>query len=321
MRVQAYEFHGVRLHVDSEDPAIAAAIDDRLRHFRVQTAGDPDVRFELRSVPDGAEHRIERPRGQGRPVYDPPAGEVFYFPAEDAFWIDYEDRVRVLATRAGLVVSVREAELGSVWLLSRPLFTLPLVESLKRRGLFMVHAGAVASGGKAVLLPGASGSGKSTLAVALAHAGMPFMADDTVFLAQHGDRVRVHAFPDETDVSDQTAGWFPALRGLVGRLPPGWPKHRVRLDELLGAQVALEADPGVLVFPSISAGATSELEPLGQEQALVELVPNILLTDPSASQAHLDALACLVESAPAYRLAVGRDFDRAAELVTSVVPS
>ena len=318
MSVQAYDFHGVLIEVDSEDGAVGAAIDDRLRHFRVAADGEPDLRFRLRIVAVGEKHAIDRPRGAGRQVYDPPAGEVAYFADEDAFWIDYEDRVRLLGTRTRVDVSVRAAVRGDVWLLSRPLFTLPLVDALKRRGLFMVHAGAVATGGKAIVLPGASGSGKSTLAVALAHAGLEFMADDTVFLSQRDERLRVHAFPDETDVSDETAGWFPQLRGLVGQLPPGWTKHRIRTDELFGVRLAWVADPGILVFPSISAAGRSDLSPMTRDDALLELAPNVLLTSASASQAHLDALAGLVDSSPAYRLAVGRDFDRAAELVTSV---
>src|SRR5262245_3573357 len=103
---------------------------------------------------------------------------------------------------------------GDLWTLSHPLFTLPLVEMLKRRGLYGLHAGGVCLHGRALLLPGTSGSGKTTLTLALA-------------------------------------------RG----------------------------------------------------EALLELAPNVLLTEPRSAQAHLDALAELVEKSDCWRLATGTDLD------------
>ena len=182
MSARRYAFHGVRLEVDSEDDAVGEAIDGRLRHFRVEFAGEPDWRYELRLA--GGGHRITRPAGQGRIVYDPPAGEVVYFPAEDVLWIDVDDRVRVRATLTGAEVSVRPDATGERWLLSRPLFTIPLVEAVKRHGLFSLHASAAALGDRVLVCAGTSGAGKSTLAVALAQAGWAFLADDMVFLSQ-----------------------------------------------------------------------------------------------------------------------------------------
>jgi hypothetical protein len=56
------------------------------------------------------------------------------------------------------------------------------------RDLHPIHAGAVTTGGGAILLAGASGVGKSTLAVALAMSpGTRFLSDS--FVLQHGDDV------------------------------------------------------------------------------------------------------------------------------------
>jgi hypothetical protein len=51
------------------------------------------------------------------------------------------------------------------------------------------------------------------------------------------------------------------------------------------------------------------------EEALLELAPNVLLTEMRSSQAHLDALADLVGASACYRLETGRDF---AALATSL---
>jgi hypothetical protein len=43
--------------------------------------------------------------------------------------------------------------------------------------------------------------------------------------------------------------------------------------------------------------------------ALLEMLPNVLLTDPAACQGHIGALARLAHETPCYRLHTGRDFD------------
>ena len=70
--------------------------------------------------------------------------------------------------------SVRISSLGAgtadTWLPSHPLFTLPFIEMLKRRGRYNVHAAGFALNGQGLLFPGSSGAGKSTLALALLRA-------------------------------------------------------------------------------------------------------------------------------------------------------
>lgn len=55
-----------------------------------------------------------------------------------------------------------------------------------------------------------------------------------------------------------------------------------------------------------------------KDEALLELAPNVLLTEPRSSQAHLDALAGLVERCACYRLATGRDLDGAVHLLSGL---
>jgi hypothetical protein len=49
------------------------------------------------------------------------------------------------------------------------------------------------------------------------------------------------------------------------------------------------------------------------------LVPDVLLTEPAATQAHLQAIGMLVEQARCYELRSGTDVERAAELVRAVI--
>ena len=57
----------------------------------------------------------------------------------------------------------------------------------------------------------------------LVRAGFAFMGDDTLFLtAPNSGKLRVLAFPDEADVTEQTASFFPELQKLsTSSHPPG----------------------------------------------------------------------------------------------------
>jgi hypothetical protein len=247
-----------------------------------------------------------------RPVYDPIEGDVLYSDARDQLYLACGDRIRgVCDPVKGITwVSVEDPRADDLWLLSHPFLTLPLLETLKRHELFSVHAAGLARQGRGVLLAGTSGSGKTTLAIALARAGFELLGDDMLFLSTTGDGVRVHAFPDEVDVTDATLGFFPELRELLRqRRPEGWPKWSFRPETVFGATTTWSCEAAALVFPCISPVDKSRLEPMDGVDATLELAPNILLTQSQACQAHLAALSALTSTTPCYRLWTGRDFD------------
>lgn len=310
--MRSYDFHGLTLGVSVPIEAFHA-------RFAALAPGNktPDLRFEIGA--DG----IVRPDG-ARTVYDPPVGEVLYHDADDLLYLEHGPRLRVLADPGGGRVrfAVGELEPEDIWILSHPLLSVPMMELLKRRGLFGVHAAGAAlggtgdTGGKALVLAGTSGSGKSTLSLALARAGFDFLGDDTLFLTWREEGLRVLAFPDEIDLTDETAGFFPEV---ATRTTPGWRKRQLRADEAFGARIAWECEPAVLVFPRVSGRPRSELRPVDAGEALFELAPNVLLTQPGASQAHLDALAELARTSRCYRLETGTDLDEAAALLRGLL--
>lgn len=312
-----YTFHGVGVTVSADDPGLLEAVHGRLRLFEDASASS-ELAFEylLRRT----EHSLERPSGRSRPVYDAPAGEVSYFPDDDLLYLTHEDAVRVLCepARGRSTLSVVSGAEPNLWLLSRPLLTLPLVELLKRRGRYSLHAAGLAVEGRALLLTGTSGAGKSTLALALARAGVGFMSDDMVFLDSRPDGLRVLAFPDEVDTTETTVAFFPELHDLRRR--PSWPKSQLRVDERYGTETVLEAAPGALVLCQVAEAEASELTPVSSDEALLELAPNVLLTETESSQAHLDALGELVRASACYRLEAGRDLEALPALLRGLLP-
>jgi hypothetical protein len=310
-----YDLHGVRLAVDAPAGPARDAIDARLARCRATAPASADIVLRIGHEP------VERPEGDSRPVYPWDPGEVSWFDDARLLYITVGEDVRLVARpAAGRVTAwASEAALRDAWLFARPLLTLPLVEMLKWRGLYSVHAAGAASDGRAVVVAGPSGSGKSTLALALARHGLDHMGDDMLFATHRDGALLLHAFPEEVDLSPSSAAWFEELAAFTGAPPPGWPKHRIHVDEAFGGRTAPPATPAALVFPEIAQSGQTTIEPLTAAEALVELGPNVLLTEAAMAQRHLDVLGELARSAPAYRLAAGRDLEHAAGVVAELL--
>ena len=113
----------------------------------------------------------------------------------------------------------------------------------------------------------------------------------------------MRGFPDEIDLTAQTIDFFPEL-GETDRAPRlEWSKRPISPLDLPGVRVVGDALPAALVFPE--RGTETSPATLDPDEALERLVPNVVRTDVSAAQAHLDALADLARRVPAYRIALG----------------
>jgi hypothetical protein len=293
-------------------------VDARLKLFAAGPEQREDLRFDFIATATQSDGRSESAL---RAVYEPLMGEVLYDDAADRLHLAF-DRIRAVCdpVQGETRISVWGEDSADRWLLSHPVLTLPLLETLKRRGLYSLHAAGLSRAGRALLVAGSSGAGKTTLTIALARAGFDFLSDDMLFLSTQTCRLRVHAFPDEVDVTDTTAQFFPELRPLLSRpRQPGWPKWSFRIETVYGTNIAWTCEPAALVFPRIADTAASHLEPMRSNEALLELLPNVLLTEPRACQAHLAALARLTSATPCYRLWTGGDFDALPGLLGALI--
>lgn len=317
--MRSYSFHGLTLRVAAPEGRgeILGSFHARLAALPPDGNGPADIHLEVRA---GESHLVERP-ARARTVYDPPVGEVVYDDAGDRLYLEHGPRLRALCEPAAgrAVFSVLAPEAEDLWVLSHPLLSVPLLELCKRRGLFGVHAAGAALDGRALVLAGTSGSGKSTLSLALARSGFDFLGDDTLFLSRQAGRLRVLAFPDEVDLTEQTVSFFPEIAPWLAPRPAGWRKRQLRAEEAFGARIAWECEPAVLVFPRVSGRPKSELRPVDSGEALLELAPNVLLTEPRSSQAHLDALAELARASRCWRLETGTDLGEAASLLRELM--
>lgn len=290
----------------------------RFRLLACSPSNSCDFRFNFEIVAGPEEHKINRPPGKTRPFYETPRGEALYVAGEDQLYMNYGDRIRVVCNpREGdVLVSVAQPEGQNLWLASHAFFTMPWLELLRRRGFYNLHAAGFRVNGKALLFPGPSGSGKSTLSIALLRVGMEFLGDDMLFLTRSGSDLRVWGFSDEIDVTEETVGFFPELAHLLESSPdPEWPKRPVRSEEVFYQMPLQKCSPGVLIFPRIAQVEESVLCSITKEEAFLELVPNVMLTESGTCKAHFDVLSELVKTSTCYRMEMGHDFDAIPKLL------
>jgi hypothetical protein len=313
MHARTYELHGVRLEVATDDPRVAELLAPRLRRFAAAPGRLADLVFRYTAAAAPLPAGAGRGDGRLRTVYDAPEGDIVYDEAADLLHIVHPHRIRLVSDAAAGSVHACFAGLRAedARLLSHPFFTIALLDQLKRRGLYGLHAALLARDGVALIVPGSSGAGKSTLALALLRGGFALGGDDLCFLRPAEAGLQVLAFPDEIDVTEATTRFFPELRRLpAGERAPGAPKWSLLPEDVYPTTFVSACRPGALVFPRIGSTPESRLEPMGAAEALLALMPNVLLTEPRASQAHLDAIGALVRASRCYRLTTGRDFDR-----------
>ena len=180
-------------------------------------------------------------------------------------------------------------------LATHPLLTIALIETMKRFGRFPLHAAGLALNGQGVLVPGASGAGKSTTSVTLVRAGFDFLADDTVFLTCDGTGIWVDGFPDEVDVTDNTVGMIPELAHLAGLRCCRVGTNTASESRRSSASPPWPAVAGVPRCPRRWwPGPARSWSRWPRPRRCLALLPNVMMTEPAATQAHLDMLAELV---------------------------
>ncbi len=320
MATDKYAVHGMKLSVSASD-AVRAGIARRLTHFeRLDDSERVDVQFHFRpDLEDVA------PRGDlGRPVIAEGGCLVYYLEATRDMVVELRGLARGHCNiRDGIVSISHRPETGNdASLLSRLMFTVPFSEFCKAQGRYLIHSACLSFGGRGLLIAGASGAGKSTLTLALVRGGFQFLGDDTAMLCQREGRVAALAFPDEIDLNQETANFFPELAGFPWDQPlSSRGKCPVSPARIYGIVPGRDCIPEVLIFPKASPDHRSTLAPISRNEALLELLCNVVRTDPSLAQAHLDILAAVVKQCRLHRLHTGRDFEELPALARALLSS
>jgi hypothetical protein len=168
------------------------------------------------------------------------------------------------------------------------------VAAASRRRLF-VHAGVVASRGRAVLLPGRSFVGKSTLVAALVRAGATYYSDEYAVLDRAG---RVHPFARPIGLRE----------GATGR------QRKVSIESLEGVAGAKALPVGLVFVSEYREGARFRARRLTQGQGLLAMLANTVSArrQPEAALAVLQRVATC---APVFKGVRGEAHEAAASIL------
>jgi hypothetical protein len=176
---------------------------------------------------------------------------------------------------------------------------------LYQRGLFVLHASAVESGGGAVVFTGGSGWGKSTLAAALHTRGCGIVADDVTAIAVDSKCLTVFPGFPQLKLWPETLVSLGEAPESLPRLHPLWEKRARRVTRGFSHKVL----PLRRIY-LLANGPVSTIEPLPRQEAFVVLVRHWygsrfgdrLLQAHGAAALHLRQCAALANRVPVHRL-------------------
>lgn len=183
----------------------------------------------------------------------------------------------------------------------------------------VLHAGAVAVGGHAVVLPAAMEAGKTTLVTGLVRAGCGYLSDELATVPDpadgNGDGLQVLPYPKAISLDPGSWPLFPEVEPDVDRRALSPSQWLLLADDVRAEATVTDPAPlGTIVLPRHQPGATTSiirLDPVEALRALVECAFDFLERPAEV----LPRLAIVAERVPVHRLVVGDGVTEAVELV------
>lgn len=329
-----FSLHGAPVQFITSFSRLAEPVEELLQHFRRDAldAATP-LTVQFYAVQDRAEipstlSPAARHLASGTDI----AAEAR--PEDDLPYVVSQDGGRLLIDFAEVGVFIIEGAYGRAeGYLIKPermsdnlieyLFHLTLIELLRHRRLYTIHATALEWHGRGILIPGNSGRGKTTSFISLLRAGYRYLSDDHPLFRDAGNEVELLPFPIKINVTKETIAFFPELRNAsehVLKVQPGFHKRGFYAEELYRTEIGACCRPALVLFPQVVDAAQSHLERLPKSQALQLVLPQALLVyDQEVARQEFQVLAKLVQQADCYRLHFGRDILDLPKLITPLL--
>lgn len=218
----------------------------------------------------------------------------------------------------GADLAYQNASLSTVFKFA--LWDLPWFASQNVRAFVALHAGAVASGEGAILLPAPRDTGKSTLVASLLHLGFRYLSDEIGVL----DPVtgRAYPFPKHLHLDQEAVEGFP---GLEERLEDRNGHSRGRLQrtvrpEDLDASVGVPARVRSMVFMSEAREGPPRLSEIPKAEAVERMAANCFNLHRYGERGVI-FLSRVAQDAPAFSLEGGSAQARAELLAERFPPA
>jgi hypothetical protein len=266
------QLHNISIHISGDHPDIHPYIDEFLTLMVGRDGHPPRDRLEFflslseeepsRPTPSGTESLVQFVN-----VSCFLQGSTVSFHTKDGSWLEMD-------IRAGRVWGQLSRRLLEV---PRYVFTdlmlAPLMEMLKHRGYFGLHAAALARDGSGYLFPGGVGSGKTTVALSLVRQGFHYLADDKVLLTKEQTQINALAFTRRFNIDPDIGMHYPELRFLEGLQPlPGSSKRPLDISRVYADSFIFSLEPKYLIHLERSSSLKSRIVPLSPHESFIRLV-------------------------------------------------
>lgn len=225
----------------------------------------------------------------------------------------YPEAARVLARGGRLAFVAAEASAGP-GLLAEFVAGPVLASLMEQRGAFVLHASAVAVGGRVVAFAGPSGMGKSTTAAFFAARGYPLITDDLLPLWVDGASVSCDAGPNALKLSDAAGRAVPEFREaftMTGK--------SLRAPQQPRPGDAARHLAAIYVLEDAETVSTRTLSGQAAIAALLQQAFCLALVGPARRGAHLRRCAEVARRAPVRVLGRPRDLSAGDAILEKVI--
>jgi len=201
----------------------------------------------------------------------------------------------------------------------RQVLTGGVLELLRWRGLYPIHASGVYSQGRGILLMGDSGCGKSTVTLSLLLRGWRFLSDDLVFVRECNRRLRILSVSSSLKYNHRL---FAGLQPLP--ISSGCAEEDeavIDVERVFPRQSVYHCVPGIIIFLRIVDSRKSALVSIPQRLAFFKLINQSvsLFLGGKPSQGQLDVLRKLSTRTATLQLSLGHDLRRDPLAVADII--
>jgi HprK-related kinase A len=180
-----------------------------------------------------------------------------------------------------------------------------------------LHAGAVSSQGRGVILPAPPDSGKTTLVAGLTRAGFSYLSDEVALIDPASGLL--HPLPRPLAMDDGSLDAIPGLRSTLPSDHESLMRYRFHIapEDLRKSPVGTPCRVSHVIAPRFESGSPTTLAPMSRAETVMSLAENSFNFRRFGSRG-LRALVPVVADAKCFRIRFG-DLNEAVERVVALL--
>lgn len=314
-------FHGIDLQFSGDRPPIQFCAENFLRALEGPAEDAPRERLAFFLNPIFPEQEHSSPSGSKTPIQ---FSEVSCF-QEDGWFHFYSKNGSLIQAdvQTGRALGYLSKEfLEAKAYVFNDLLMAPLMEMLKYRGFYGLHAAALAKKGQGYLFPADGGNGKTTIALSLLKQGFQCLGDDKVLLREGNDSITALSFSRRFNIDPHISEFYQELRFLEGLQPlPGCNKRPVDISQVFPQALVSSCHPRYLIYLEKTDLPKSQIYPLSSQASFKRLVHHTVLSFlKEVATKQLKLFSDLVKQTDSYLLFSGKDIFGRPERLLELLP-